>query len=159
MQASTRRARGFSAIEVTIVIAILGLLAAVAIPQLATRNRQDRTATLVSRLGVVRTAINRYWAQHDDFPGPGTDDFRRQLVGQTCRSGACGTGVAFALGPYVQNSDLPENPITATNGLIITEAMPETPSGTSAWIYCRLTGEFRANTLGRTEEGVRYFDL
>src|SRR5215468_6420744 len=45
MQASSARTRGFTAVEVTIVIAILGLLAAVAIPQLAARHRQDQTAT------------------------------------------------------------------------------------------------------------------
>ena len=159
MQASSARTRGFTAVEVTIVIAILGLLAAVAIPQLAAHHRQDQTATLVCRLGVLRTAINRYWAQHDDFPGPGTGDVRRQLVSQTCRSGACGTGVAFALGPYVQDGDLPENPVTGTNTLTITDAMPEAASGSSAWIYCRLTGELRANSTGRTEDGVRFFDL
>ena len=158
MQASSAR-KGFTAIEVTIVIAILGLLAAVAIPQLAAHRRQDQTATLVSRLGVLRTAIDRYWAQHDDFPGPGTADFRRQLVSQTCRAGSCGTGVAFALGPYVQDGDLPDNPVTGTNTLTITDAMPEAASGSSAWIYCRLTGEVRANSTGRTEDGVRFFDL
>ena len=159
MQASSARTRGFTAVEVTIVIAILGLLAAVAIPQLAARHRQDQTATLVCRLGVLRTAINRYWAQHDDFPGPGAGDVRRQLVSPTCRSGSCGTGVAFALGPYVQEGDLPDNPVTGTNTLTIIDAMPEAATGASAWIYCRLTGELRANTTGRTEDGVRYFDL
>ena len=157
MRVPTRRERGFTAVEATIVIAILGLLAAVAIPQIA-GNPQDEATQLVACLGRMRTAINRYWVEHDDFPGPCADDVRRQLASRTCRKGTCGQGAAFAFGPYV-TEDLPESPLSGTNTLTIVDAMPAEPSGASAWIYCRLTGEIRSNAAGRTDDGVRYFDL
>src|SRR5262245_32554876 len=133
MRVPKRRLRGFTAVEITIVIAILGLLAAVAIPQIA-GNPQDEATRLVGCLGQLRTAINRYWVQHDDFPGPSAEDVRRQLTSRTCRAGNCGDGPAFVYGPYVPDG-LPESPVSGTSTLTIVDAMPEAPSGSSAWIY------------------------
>ena len=158
MHPSTRRMRGFSAVEVAIVIAILSLLAAVAIPQIAARKLQGQTTDLVSHLGLLRSAVNRYWTQHDGFPGPDLDRIRQQLTGQTTRAGECGTGEEFPLGPYLP-ADIPESPVTGTNTLKVVDAMPPCADGSSAWIYCRLTGEVRCNTAGKTDDGIPYFDL
>ena len=158
MHPSTGRRHGFTAVEVAIVIAILSLLAAVAIPQIAARKLQGQTTELVGHLGLLRSAVNRYWTQHDGFPGPDVATIRQQLCGQTSRAGICGSGEEFTLGPYLEG-EIPESPVTGTSTLRVVDAMPPSADGTSAWIYCRVTGEVRSNLAGKTDDGVPYFDL
>ena len=158
MHVTTRRTCGFTLLEMTIVVAILGLVAAVAIPQLTANRQEDRADSLVDRLASLRQSIDQYWVEHDGYPGPTPVDFTRQLLGQTDRSGRCGQGEAFALGPYLAG-ELPSNPITESREVSIVDAMPDAPRGDSAWIYCNVTGEIRSNATGRTLDGVAFFDL
>jgi len=65
---SSRRS-GFTLVEVMIVLAILALLAAIALPQLTSHKEEGKSSAMVSSLSVLRTAIDSYWTQHDKFPG------------------------------------------------------------------------------------------
>lgn len=60
--------KGFTLIELMIVIAIIGILAAIAIPQFAKYRRKAYNSSALSDLKNVRTEIEAYYADHDSYP-------------------------------------------------------------------------------------------
>ncbi|HYN65027.1 MAG TPA: prepilin-type N-terminal cleavage/methylation domain-containing protein [Candidatus Limnocylindrales bacterium] len=156
---NTARA-GFTLVEVMIVVAILALLAAIALPQLTSHKEEGKASAMVSSLSVLRTAIDSYWTQHDKFPGQnGAAELANQLLKATNKAGTNGTGTGFGYGPYIRNGKLPANPLTGTNTFKVVTAMPTAPTGTEAWIYASSTGEIRCNVAGKTIDGVDYFSF
>jgi prepilin-type N-terminal cleavage/methylation domain-containing protein len=57
-----RKLRGFTLIELVIVLAILAILAAVAIPKFVDLSKKARKATAESELGSLRAAAQLYYA-------------------------------------------------------------------------------------------------
>lgn len=60
--------RGFSLIEMMIVIVVLGILAAVATLKVQDLRNNARIAGIMSDLENVRLSAYNYWADHDAFP-------------------------------------------------------------------------------------------
>jgi len=60
--------KGFTLIELMIVIAIIGILAAIAIPQFAKYRSKAYNASALSDLKNVRTEVEAYYADHDNYP-------------------------------------------------------------------------------------------
>jgi prepilin-type N-terminal cleavage/methylation domain-containing protein len=63
-----RGSRGFTLIELLIVVAIIGLLAAAAVPVYGTAMNRSRTNALAADLQTVYGAMMRYHADHGAFP-------------------------------------------------------------------------------------------
>jgi len=156
----TRANRGFSIFELMIVTAVLGLLAAVAIPRLAPPSDTVRERDLVAAISTLRAAVDSYWSQHDGFPGQAAGtDLADQLCLPTSPDGVPGAAAHRDRGPYLPGGRIPINPVTCTNSVRTVDAMPSHPAGGEAWLYEPTTGEVRANVRGVTASGTRYFDL
>jgi general secretion pathway protein G len=146
-----RKQKGFTLIELVVVVMILGILAAVAAPKLLNTSSTAADNGLKQTLGVVRDAIERYAAEHaGKLPGDlGTEaDLKADLVG-------------YLRGPFptcpVANSN-DKVKITTTAGAITGDASP-TP--TESWHYNSKDGQFICNTATATKSdtNVNYDEL
>lgn len=71
MTRRTKKRRGFSLIEMVIVILILGIIAAVAAPRMFDTAEQAEINTTRQQLAVLRNAIEMYRAQNGTYPTNG----------------------------------------------------------------------------------------
>ncbi len=148
--------KGFTLVEILIVVIILGILAAIVIPQFTEASESARDSSLVSDLQTLRSQIELYKIQHhDNYPGDTTGDgmtdsaadFIADLTGTTDSDGAAVVfGTAGALGPYLQS--FPTNPFVADNAVsrLITVA-GGVPLGDNAtgWHFDTTIGKVSAN--------------
>lgn len=111
-----RKNQGFTLVEILIVVIILGILAAIVIPQFTNASQDARRSSLTSQLQTLRSQIELYKLQHqDDLPNivGGTDgatpDYSNWDV-LTQKTDVDGTVSATgAFGPYMQAP--PKNPL------------------------------------------------
>src|ERR1700710_973951 len=61
-----RTTRGFTLVEILIVVIILGILAAIVIPQFTNASQDARKSSLVSQLQTLRSQVSLYALQHQD---------------------------------------------------------------------------------------------
>jgi type IV pilus assembly protein PilA len=60
--------RGFTLIELMIVIAIIGILAAIAIPQFAAYREKSFNTAATSDLRNIRTSLEAFYADNQGYP-------------------------------------------------------------------------------------------
>ncbi len=60
--------KGFTLIELMIVVAIIGILAAIAIPNYLNYQLKSKTAEAKTNLGGIKTALESYRAENDSYP-------------------------------------------------------------------------------------------
>lgn len=123
--------RGFTLVEILIVVTILGILAAIVIPQFSDASTEAKEASLAADLQTMRSQIELYKIQHDALlpgqtvsPGPITPAFFVTAM----------TTKVDGYGPYVQK--IPVNPFTGgsdVNGG--TEANPQGWTFTAAGVF------------------------
>jgi general secretion pathway protein G len=115
--------KGFTLVEILIVVIILGILAAIVIPQFSNASTDAKKNSLMSQLQTMRSQMELYKLQHNDqlptklaaaglHGGTGAEADWDQLTGQTDVSGTSGTATAQKYGPYLQ-----QVPANSLNGL------------------------------------------
>jgi len=70
----TRNEKGFTLIELMIVIAIIGILAAIAIPQFSAYRTRGYNAGAESQCRNVATSLEAYFVDNDTYVGASTAD-------------------------------------------------------------------------------------
>jgi general secretion pathway protein G len=126
---------GFTLVEILIVVIILGILAAIVIPQFTDASTQARVSSLKSNLQTMRSQIELYKIQHNDTP-PTFASFVAQMTGYTDSAGTTvAQGTSGVLGPYLQS--IPTNPF---NDLATVVAV----GAAGGWEYDATTGEIHA---------------
>lgn len=160
----------FTLIELLLVVVILGILAAVAIPQFADSSEEARASSLQSNLAVLRNSVEYYRTNHagkyPGYPSGGGAPTAAEVANQlTLASRADGSTAApgtatYVFGPYVRDR-VPENPVNSLNTVLIVldnAAFPVANDATG-WIFQPQTGKWRANSTGAAPSGKNYFDF
>lgn len=130
---------GFTLVEILIVVVILGILAAIVIPQFTEASTEAKQASLMTDLQTMRSQIELYKVQHNDIP-PTLAAFEDQMTGYTDLDGnlevAAGPGV---YGPYLQK--IPINQFNDDDAVV---AGPPTGNDLGGWAYDETTGAIYA---------------
>ena len=127
--------KGFSLVELVVVVLILGIIGAIAAPKMFDTANTARINSTIQSLAVVRDAIELHLAQNGTYPGDiGTEaDLKSDLV-------------AHLKGPF------PKNQISAASSdstvAVLTAGLPLTASGAQDWKYDNTTGDLIINTAG-----------
>ena len=147
------KSTAFTLVEILIVVIILGILAAIVIPQFTEASNDARESALQSDLQTCRSQLELYKVQHlENYPQAivGNDSTKviAQLTSRTNAAGVVGTDAAnFPFGPYLQqfpgNSFVSDNTKAAT--LSFGTADPAPGDGTTGWYINTSTGKFSAN--------------
>ena len=138
-----RGRRGFSLIELVIVIIILGVISAIAIPRMIRAGEGADVTGLQADLAVLRGAIELYRYQHEAFPTAA--DFVDQLTLETNKAGTPTVGGGF--GPYiVKIPPLKTGAHKDDTGVVAQSGAPSAEdAGATGWLYDEDTGNIWAN--------------
>ena len=76
-----RREKGFTLIELLIVVAIIGIIAAIAVPNLLTAIQRSKQKRTMADLRAIGTALGSYQTDYDLYPSAAITDFTISVIG------------------------------------------------------------------------------
>ncbi len=128
-RSATTTRRGFTLVELVIVVLVLGIITAVAAPRMFNTANDARDSATRHSLTVLRDSIELYRAQSGNYPSAAslTTDLRTRLQGPfpAPQAGANAGNATVAAST--------QDPILAVE------------AGTAGWAYNQTTGEIRVN--------------
>jgi general secretion pathway protein G len=161
----------FTLVELILVVAILGILAAVVFPQFTAHAKTARESAAKDTLRTMRVQIELYKMEHNGVP-PGYINgaeaavvfLQLQFTGTTKLNGDVSAATVpagdYKYGPYIKN--LPKNPFNGlTNIAYVAQATAfaaAADGSSSGWLYKKETAEFKLNWTGADSDGVNYYD-
>jgi len=166
--------KGFTLIELIIVLVILGIIAAIAIPRLSSSSKNAGEASLRANLVTLRNAIDWYYGEHNmKFPAATADGLGNpagssetlvnQLTMYSDAQGKCSADKdpAFPYGPYIHGK-FPKLPVGANAGTDTVSVnnmntlLTANPTHGDGWVYSYTTGRIIANTNETGINGKTY---
>ena len=160
--------KSFTVVELMIVVAILGILAAASLPVLQGHITAAKEAAAKDNLRILRTVIQHYAAEHNSMP-PGYINgnpipeimYPNQFLEYTDSIGSVAftKSEQFCYGPYLNS--IPENPFNNKNTITRVpenDPFPDSATGTYGWLYKPQDQEIRLDWPGTDKKGVRYYD-
>jgi len=137
-----------------IVVAVLGILAAIVVPQFQEHSKKAREAVAKDSLRLLRGAIHLYTTRNGGVPPgyngniPGTNPAYSYFLQQVVTGGR-----------YL--SQMPENPFNNKTEIRMIpdgQSFPAQATGDFGWVYQPATMTIRLDWPGTDKGGIRYFD-
>lgn len=133
--------RGFTLMELMIVVGVLGLLTAVAVPKFMQMLEKANVGATLGNLSAIRSAIKVYYGTYAEHP----DDININERVFTETFGKTIPGVKCA---YPMNAPPKGNGVTRGNSLPSEEG--------SGWYYDYSSGQVYINSISRDINGIHY---
>jgi general secretion pathway protein G len=141
-----RSVRGFTLVEILIVVIILGILAAIVIPQFTNASNDARQNSVASTLQTMRSQIELFKIQHSDTP-PVAAGMWSIMTGKSSTTDIQTPAATGVFGPYLQQA-----PINPANGASAVGAAAAAGVG---WVYTtNATGGYTLEAVNTTGSGV-----
>ncbi|MHC5102947.1 MAG: type IV pilin protein [Planctomycetota bacterium] len=160
---------GFTLVELMIVVTILGILAAIVLPEFQGHAAESRESAVKSSLHTVRSQIELYNMQHESDLGyigtmPATGTYvGTQLTGTSAANGSAQASKTpngtYPHGPYLMG--MPKNPYNNLSDIKIVPAgntFSDAADGSTGWLYQAETATFKINYSGTDSDSVAYVD-
>ena len=144
----------FSLVEMIIVVAILGILAAIVLPIFQSHTEEAKEAAGKDNLRILRNVVQFYAVQHGNVAPGYTNDDPTQPASYT----------NFWIqvvrdGDYLP--EIPNNPFNESKLVTVlgnSDSFPAEAPGDTGWIYKPATKEIRLNWPGTDSSGEQYYD-
>jgi general secretion pathway protein G len=144
-----RAKQGFTLVEILIVVVILGILAAIVIPQFTEASTEAKLSSLCSDLQTTRSQIELYKVQHNDIlplPEVGGATWNR-MTGYTDIAGTFNAtkdpATGFVYGPYLQK--VPTNQFNDLDTIRVEAGGSTAGTNANGWTLQSDTGAFQAD--------------
>ena len=117
--------KGFTLVELLIVIIIIAVLAAIAIPKFSSSSQRSKESSLRANLKLVRNAIDLFRADTGAYPANMAGLTTSPTSGLNASAGTCTIAATDWRGPYLQT--VPNDPVS---GAAMTYGTSATDVGT-----------------------------
>jgi general secretion pathway protein G len=138
--------KGFTLVEILIVVIILGILAAIVIPQFTNASSDARTSALESTLQTLRSQIQLYKLQHGDAL-PNLTTSWAAFTGTTTYGNPAQT-----FGPYMQAA--PTNPENGNTNVVDSTSGPGATVASCGFVYDFNSGNGSGQIYGTDTSGT-----
>ena len=159
MRRTLRASRGFTLIEILIVVIILGILAAIVIPQFSNASTSAKTSAVLSTAQSLRQQVALYKLQHNDNLPDGSTS-AKFWTAMTTQTDSTGTAYAAGapdgpFGPYMQS--IPANSLNQSTVVFDSaQTFPGAVGTACGWVYDYTGGTGRVwgtDSTGKTLVG------